>query len=86
MLLQMGSLVFLEVPVLLLPVIVKFMEHTSQEFRQAVNLISSQVVQIQSQEYFATPFILATGIRVYPIFSIAEDDEQYIVDLLLLDL
>ena len=75
MLLQMGSLVFLQVPVLLLPVVVKIMERTSQGCRQMVNLIKSQLMRIQIQEYFAPPFIFATVLRVYPSFSSAEDGE-----------
>ena len=49
-LIHMGSLVFLEVPVLILPVIVNVLEGTSQECRQVVNLIRSQVVLIKIQE------------------------------------
>ena len=50
MLLQMGSLVFLEVPVLLLPVLVNILEHTCQVCRQVVNLIRYQVVRIKIQK------------------------------------
>ena len=86
MLLQMGSLVFIEVPVLLLPVIVKILECTSQGCRQVVKLIRSQLMNIQSRKKFMPPFLFATGLRLYPIFSSAEDGEQDIIDLLLVDM
>ena len=86
MLLQMGSLVFLEVIVLLLPVIVNIMERTSQGCIQVVNLIRSQVMRIKRKEYFAPPFLFATGLRVYPRFSSAEDGEKDIIYLLLVEL
>ena len=86
MLPKTGSLVFIKVPVLLLPVIVKIMEHTSQVCRKVVNLIRSQVMRIQSKEKFAPPFLFAPGLRVYPSFSSAEEGEQYIIDLILVNL
>ena len=86
MLLQMGSLVFLEVPFLLLPVIFNILERTSQGCRQVVNLIRSQVMRIQIKEYFAPLFLITAGLRVYPIFSSAEYGEQDIIDLLMVDL
>ena len=57
-LLQMGSLVFLEFPVFLLPVIVKILVHTSQGCIQVVNLIRSPVVRIQIKKWFAPYFSL----------------------------